>query len=695
MYHLLILYNPYYQSDVIESHLEILKQKHKVAFGKVKSHLRTASSSSKTEITESSGRDFTPHALADSKASDSSTIASTKDSNAPSSIESNGIDSKESTLAQDTNATPNTHPAYLESRVASLTLEQPTSKQPTLEQPTLETLARQVSADSPLQLFLTDYASLFVAKVTQILPSEELDERQKCELDAITPHYYQNLKAGLSVELWFIIEDMRELVRNDFVRVRESLASFTTPHNGNHTYALYGNTYTYPLIVQSKREAWYFRAFEEGGALESRQDSKKDSKGLDSSTYPKAQDFKAGALPHYHSIFKSEEQITLRERLIDYMLGERVAGLLDVDCMDNLVSAELEYQANKGNPLYDSTGIVMWYARTFELELSSFVRELLSCLALESSEILELIYSVQGKKASVSQWLESRAEIEPNLGAYKFLLQNVRHSAKLWQNEKPKTPAQSPAQHAQNQAQNLVQNHARSHKDFESLSPLALKLEGLGQSLDSKNRADSQAGQNLAKTPTHNATQNHTATQNLSQNLTRNSSASSHPAQNTSLNAGQNLVHLEQKQDLNKQPNASQDVGQTKPATQNLAAHKSHTSSPAQNINMEQNHRGAQKPSSAQNNSVKQSPAQNHSTQKYAALDSLSTLPTRFEIVSLACHKIPKFIELMQSIRNPAAHESKPTIAQARILRAQILGIEGESLLCALSLARLALQCEV
>lgn len=37
---LLILYNPYYQSDVIESHLEILKTHGKVAFGKVKSKMR-------------------------------------------------------------------------------------------------------------------------------------------------------------------------------------------------------------------------------------------------------------------------------------------------------------------------------------------------------------------------------------------------------------------------------------------------------------------------------------------------------------------------------------------------------------------------------------------------------------------------------------------------------------------------------
>lgn len=37
---LLILYNPYYQNDVIESHLEILKLHGKVSFGKIKSKMR-------------------------------------------------------------------------------------------------------------------------------------------------------------------------------------------------------------------------------------------------------------------------------------------------------------------------------------------------------------------------------------------------------------------------------------------------------------------------------------------------------------------------------------------------------------------------------------------------------------------------------------------------------------------------------
>ncbi|MFV0947757.1 ATPase [Campylobacter jejuni] len=39
MNHLLILYNPYYQEDVIKQHLSILQEKSQVAFDKIKSKL--------------------------------------------------------------------------------------------------------------------------------------------------------------------------------------------------------------------------------------------------------------------------------------------------------------------------------------------------------------------------------------------------------------------------------------------------------------------------------------------------------------------------------------------------------------------------------------------------------------------------------------------------------------------------------
>lgn len=40
MKNLLILYNPYYQEDVIEQHLKVLLDTGKVAFGKVRSKLK-------------------------------------------------------------------------------------------------------------------------------------------------------------------------------------------------------------------------------------------------------------------------------------------------------------------------------------------------------------------------------------------------------------------------------------------------------------------------------------------------------------------------------------------------------------------------------------------------------------------------------------------------------------------------------
>ena len=40
MKNLIILYNPYYQNDVIEQHLKVLIENQKVAFGKVKSKLK-------------------------------------------------------------------------------------------------------------------------------------------------------------------------------------------------------------------------------------------------------------------------------------------------------------------------------------------------------------------------------------------------------------------------------------------------------------------------------------------------------------------------------------------------------------------------------------------------------------------------------------------------------------------------------
>ncbi len=120
MNHLLILYNPYYQQDVIQQHLSVLQEKSQVGFGKIRSKLN------------------------DQEKHDS-----------------------------------------------------------------LEEIYKATNEKNFLQLFLTDYANLFAAKVIKV--SKEIDE-------GLIPSYYK--EKNLEVEDFFIISDLRELVREDFSLLR-------------------------------------------------------------------------------------------------------------------------------------------------------------------------------------------------------------------------------------------------------------------------------------------------------------------------------------------------------------------------------------------------------------------------------------------------------------------------------------------
>lgn len=158
MNHLLILYNPYYQKDVIQQHLSVLQEKSQVGFGKIRSKLNDQE--------------------------------------------------KHDSLEEIYKATTN--------------------------------------EENFLQLFLTDYANLFVAKVIKV--SKEIDE-------GLIPSYYK--EKNLEVEDFFIISDLRELVREDFSLLRDQfLANFIAPNN--HTYAIYGNNYVYPLAGEIKKRAFLF-----------------------------------------------------------------------------------------------------------------------------------------------------------------------------------------------------------------------------------------------------------------------------------------------------------------------------------------------------------------------------------------------------------------------------------------------------
>jgi len=286
---IIILYNPYYQENVIEQHLEILKDRGAVAFGKVKSVLRD-----------------------------------------------------------------NEHP----------------------HEQKLEDIYSEVSKDTPLQLFLTDYNSIFVANVISVKTEKTILIK--------APKYYDDL----DVERWYVFDDLRLIVNNDFQLIRDNiLSNFKAVNYNDRTYAIYGNPYVYPMQITMKEDINYFSNEDEN--------------------------FK-----YYTNIFKSELELQIKQGLLNFTYGINIFYSFASNTQDNIISAEIEYLQNKHNPLYDYGSLVVKYSKAVELELHRFMKIVFKYLTNKDDRLQRLSYSIQGKEYILSDIQEHKA----NYGTYKFLI---------------------------------------------------------------------------------------------------------------------------------------------------------------------------------------------------------------------------------------------------------------------------------
>ena len=288
----LILYNPYYQNDVIEQHLDLLIKNGEVPFGKIRSTLKTMEHQFLDEI----------------------------------------------------------HKVY-----------------------------ETIDETNFLQLFLTDYLNIYVAKVIKVTSFDK---------SSIAPSYYK--EKNLDVEKWFIISDMREIVRDDFESVREDiLSNFTTPNFNNRSYAIYGNSYVYPLAIDMKQEINYFENTD---------------------------------LNYYTDMFKSKRHLEIKENLAKYSFGLEYLNHMHPNSLDNIISAQIEYDDNITNPLYDFSSVVIKYAKTIEQEVYLFAKALFSYLIQQDNSLCTIPYSIQ----STQYLLKDILTHKPNLGTYGFLIRNYK-----------------------------------------------------------------------------------------------------------------------------------------------------------------------------------------------------------------------------------------------------------------------------
>lgn len=294
MYNLLILYNPYYQQDVIQRHVAILQEaadplKARVAFGKVRSKLR----------------DYD-------------------------------------------------HP--YEER--------------------LEEIYADVSPQNTLQLFLTDYADMYVARVVEVTREDRA---------SMAPAYYR--QKGMDVEWWFVLDDIRMIVQDDFRAIRDRvLSNFTTPNFRGWHYAIYGNSYVYPLLIEMDEPIDYF-------------------------------DYDFEERRYFQEIFQSEQSQNVQRQLIHFCFGEDLFFGMHPNSQDAVVAAELEYLEKKEDPLYDFSTVVIKYSKAFERELYLFGRRLFGWLG-ERVDLSDIGYEVQGRKYRFEDYQTHK----PNIGTTLYLL---------------------------------------------------------------------------------------------------------------------------------------------------------------------------------------------------------------------------------------------------------------------------------
>jgi len=239
----------------------------------------------------------------------------------------------------------------------------------------VDAVCDDASPENPIQLFLTDFSSMYVCYVEKV--TKELDGVQ-------APAYYDNL----DVDSWFIVSDIREIARNDFDYVRDQvIVKLTTPNYGDHTYALYGNRYDYPLMVEQKNPINYFENFDEGDR-------------------------------HFHRVFKSSQYVSTQHDLMHYVFGKDLFYEMHPDSQESIISAEVDYLQHKENATHDFSNIVINYGKAFENESYYFLSKLFETLMMQNSDLEDLEYQVQGRNYTLYDYLTQK----PNMGTNKYLL---------------------------------------------------------------------------------------------------------------------------------------------------------------------------------------------------------------------------------------------------------------------------------
>ncbi|HEX6573505.1 MAG TPA: hypothetical protein VF042_00925 [Gemmatimonadaceae bacterium] len=222
-------------------------------------------------------------------------------------------------------------------------------------------------AEREVQLYLTDYRSLYVAHVGQITADDvREDEGELLHL----PQVYK--KDDIHCDCWFMLWDIRRLVSDDTLAVVDELKKLRNTAYHDMPVSIYGGMVNLPLIVTRPDGARYFEPDVRNQLTDDR----------------------------YWVEFDGEHSgIGATEReLREHCFGEEPWARLDPGTRTFIATAEKLYRDHRNDVAFDFSPVLIDFAKAFEVQVNIFLKD-----ALQRLKPLDRTVNLDGKSTDLAK----------------------------------------------------------------------------------------------------------------------------------------------------------------------------------------------------------------------------------------------------------------------------------------------------
>ncbi len=221
-------------------------------------------------------------------------------------------------------------------------------------------------AESEVQLYLTDYRSLYVAHVAEITADDVREDDDEMHVPQVYMH------DEIHCDCWFKLWDIRRLVTDDTLGVVDELKKLRNTAYHDMPVSMYGGMVNLPLIVKRPDGARYFEADVRKQLTEGRYWVEFDAE--------------------HSGIGETEKE--LREN----SFGEEPWSRLDPGTRTFIATAEKLYRDHRNDVAFDFSPVVIGFAKAFEVQTNILLKH-----GLERLKPLERTVNLDGRTVDLAQ----------------------------------------------------------------------------------------------------------------------------------------------------------------------------------------------------------------------------------------------------------------------------------------------------